>query len=222
MTHIKSYVIRQARMSDSQRRHLEEHLHKYRLDYRPDDRSLGGILPSACPVVVEIGFGMGDATAELALADPETLFIGIEVHRPGIGKLVRAIEESDIHNIRIIQHDAVEVLRDMVPPDSLDGIHVFFPDPWQKKRHHKRRLLQAGFVHEAAARLKPGGYLYAVTDWEDYAEQILQVCSHEPLLENQADGFHPPLSWRPNTAFERKGLEKDHRIREVFFRKKRP
>ncbi|MFW5800816.1 MAG: tRNA (guanine(46)-N(7))-methyltransferase TrmB, partial [Spirochaeta sp.] len=139
---------------------------------------------------------------------------------PGIGKLVRAIEENAITNIRIIQHDAVEVLRDMVAPDSIEGLHVFFPDPWPKKRHHKRRLLQPSFVHTAAACIRPGGYVYAVTDWHDYAEQILHTLEQEPLLENQAADFHSPLPWRPNTAFEAKGKAKEHLIYEMYFHRK--
>lgn len=204
-------------MSESQRTHYDQTFPRYRIEYSEADANLPLICGNPQSLVVEIGFGMGDATHEIAASRPDIFFVGIEVHKPGVGKLVRSLEDKQISNVRIINHDAVEVFQNMIPPQSLDGIHVFFPDPWPKKRHHKRRLIQREFVALAASRLKPGGYLYAVTDWEDYALQMLNVLSAESLLENKAEGFHAPVPWRPNTAFEAKGLAKEHQIRELFF-----
>ena len=160
--------------------------------------------------MLEIGFGMGETTAEIARLRPEDDFVGIEVHSPGVGSLLRRIADFGLTNVRVIRHDAVEAVAAMIPPDSLAGIHVFFPDPWPKKRHHKRRLLKAPFVHELALRLAHRGYLHVATDWEAYAHEILATLAAEPLLENSADGFAPRPDYRPLTKFEARGLKLGH------------
>ena len=174
----------------------------------------------SAPVVVEIGFGMGAATAAIASAQPDVNFLGIEVHPPGVGALLKAIGEGDIDNIRIVAHDAVEVLRDMIAPASLAGVNVFFPDPWPKQRHHKRRLLQAPFVGLLASRLKPGGLLYCATDWEPYAQQMLAVLSEQTDLANTASGFAERPLVRPLTKFEQRGLKLGHRVHDLLFVKR--
>jgi tRNA (guanine-N7-)-methyltransferase len=171
------------------------------------------------PRVLEIGFGMGDATAAIAAARPGTDFIGVEVHAPGVGALLRRIGEHGLTNVRIVRHDAVEVLRHMFAEDSLAGVHLYFPDPWPKKRHHKRRLIQPPFVALLASRLAPGGYLHAATDWEPYAQQMLEVLAAEPLLRNTADGFAPRPEGRPLTKFEQRGLKLGHGVRDLLFRR---
>ncbi len=172
------------------------------------------------PTILEIGFGMGETTAAIAQARPGDNFLGIEVHGPGVGSLLRRVDEGRLANVRVVRHDAVEVIAAMIPPASLAGIHVFFPDPWPKKRHHKRRLLQPGFVRELALRLAPGGYLHVATDWDDYASEILAVLAAEPLLENKADGFAPRPDYRPRTKFEARGLRLGHRVFDVVFQRR--
>jgi tRNA (guanine-N7-)-methyltransferase len=169
---------------------------------------------------LEIGFGMGESTAEVAAAQPGNDYIGVEVHTPGVGGLLRLIDAQQLTNIRIVQHDAVEVVTHMLAESSLAGIHVFFPDPWPKKRHHKRRLLQPAFVNLLATRLQPGGYLHVATDWEDYATQILAVLSADPLLQNTAPGFAPRPEHRPLTKFESRGLKLGHGVWDIVFRVK--
>jgi tRNA (guanine-N7-)-methyltransferase len=170
--------------------------------------------------VLEIGFGMGDATAQIAAALPGTDFIGVEVHAPGVGALLKRIGEAGLTNLRIVRHDAVEVLQQMVAPDSLAGVHLYFPDPWPKKRHHKRRLIQPAFVTLLASRLVSGGYLHCATDWEPYAEQMLQVLAAEPLLANSAAGYAPRPDWRPLTKFEQRGLRLGHGVWDLLFRRR--
>ena len=174
----------------------------------------------AAPKVLEIGSGMGETSAAIAAAHPGTDYLAIEVHSPGVGSLLNRIESLGLGNVRIIQHDAVEVLERMIPPAALDGIHLFFPDPWPKKRHHKRRLVQPGFVKLAAGRMKPGAYLHVATDWEDYALQILAVLSAEPALENTTGGFTPRPGTRPETKFERRGVGLGHRVWDAVFRRR--
>jgi tRNA (guanine-N7-)-methyltransferase len=170
--------------------------------------------------VLEIGFGMGQATAHIAALRPDTLVIGCEVHEPGVGALLKLVGEQGLDNVRIIQHDAVEVLRHMVAPATLHGVHIFFPDPWHKKRHHKRRLIQPPFVRLLAERLAPGGYLHCATDWQPYAEQMLAVLRAEPLLANTADAYAPRPDYRPETKFERRGLRLGHGVWDLVFQKK--
>ena len=174
--------------------------------------------------ILEIGFGMGEATALIAALLPQKNFLCCEVHEPGVGALLKHIGEKDLRNIRILAHDAVEVIDHMLPvwsesaPDQgLDGVHIFFPDPWHKKRHNKRRLIQAPLIAKLAARLKPGGYLHCATDWQPYAEQILEVLSAEPLLKNTADGFAPKPEYRPLTKFENRGIKLGHGVWDIVF-----
>jgi tRNA (guanine-N7-)-methyltransferase len=173
--------------------------------------------------VLEIGFGMGDATAQVAAAHPHTDFIGIEVHVPGVGALLKRIGEQQLTNLLLVQHDAVEVLDHMVPPAALAGVHIWFPDPWHKKRHNKRRLVQPGFVAALTTRLAPGGYLHCATDWQPYAEQMLEVLSAEPgLVNTAAAGYAPRPAWRPLTKFEQRGLQLGHGVWDLLFRTPAP
>jgi tRNA (guanine-N7-)-methyltransferase len=172
------------------------------------------------PKILEIGFGMGETTASIAAAHPENDYLGIEVHTPGVGALLKRIGEGRLGNLRVVQHDAVEVLQSMLANASLDGVHVFFPDPWHKKRHHKRRLIQPGLVHLLACKLKPGGYLHLATDWEDYAQQMLAVLSAEPELINAGDAFVPRPETRPLTKFENRGLRLGHGVWDLLFRRR--
>jgi tRNA (guanine-N7-)-methyltransferase len=179
---------------------------------------------AAKPVVLEIGFGMGEATAHIASVLPDTNFLCCEVHEPGVGALLKRIGERELTNIRICAHDAVEVIDHMLPLASLDGVHIFFPDPWHKTKHNKRRLIQQGLVAKLAARLKPGGYLHCATDWQPYAEQILDVLSAEPLLRNRAlvshpqlEGYAPKPLYRPLTKFENRGIRLGHGVWDVVF-----
>ncbi|WP_292442775.1 tRNA (guanosine(46)-N7)-methyltransferase TrmB [Methylibium sp.] len=171
----------------------------------------------SAPLVIEIGFGMGDATAQIAAARPDTDFIGCEVHAPGIGALLQRIDERGLTNLRIVQHDAVEVLEHMLVPASLAGIHIFFPDPWHKKKHHKRRLIQPAFVAELVTRLAPGGMLHCATDWQPYAEQMLAVLGAEPGLVNTAEAYAPKPDYRPLTKFEQRGLRLGHGVWDLVF-----
>ncbi len=169
--------------------------------------------------VFEIGFGMGEATAHIANVLPDTLFLACEVHEPGVGALLKRIEEQSITNIRIISYDAVQVLDKMIPKASLDGIHIFFPDPWHKKRHNKRRLLQPPFVATLVQHLKPGGYLHCATDWQPYAEQMLEVLSNEPALKNTAKDYAEKPHYRPLTKFENRGIKLGHGVWDLVFQK---
>ncbi|MDC7240333.1 MAG: tRNA (guanosine(46)-N7)-methyltransferase TrmB [Spirochaetales bacterium] len=168
-------------------------------------------------MIIEIGFGMGDATYQIAMENPDKDYLGIEVYKPGIGKLLDQIEQNNIRNLRVIEHDAVEVLGSMIEDSSIQGFHIFFPDPWPKKKHHKRRIIQPAFVKLLQSKLIKGGYLYAVTDWENYAEHMLSVLEAEEGLTNKYSEFADPQEWRPFTKFERKGKEKSHRIFELLY-----
>jgi tRNA (guanine-N7-)-methyltransferase len=171
------------------------------------------------PVIAEIGFGMGETTASIAASHPDNDYLAIEVHGPGVGSLLKRIEAGGLSNVRIVQRDAVEVLRHMIPAGSLAAIHVFFPDPWPKKRHHKRRLLQREFVALAASRLAPDGILHVATDWQEYAEHVLAVFSDSPMLANTAQGFASRPAWRPQTKFEKRGLKLGHAVWDIVFRR---
>lgn len=217
---IRSYVLRQGRVSNAQRRAHDTLLPQYGIAYRDSALDLPQAFGRSAPCVLEIGCGMGETTVAIAAAAPEKNFLGIEVHTPGVGSLLKQIEEQTLSNLRVIQHDAVAVMQHMITPASLDGIHIFFPDPWPKKRHHKRRLIQPPFVALAAARLKPGGYLHAATDWQEYAEQILAVLGAEPLLKNSATGYAERPAYRPQTKFETRGLKLGHGVWDIVFRRK--
>jgi tRNA (guanine-N7-)-methyltransferase len=217
---IRSYVLRAGRMGTGQQRALAELGPRFVLPYQAQPIDYAAVFGRNAPVVLEIGFGMGDATARIAAARPDTDFIGVEVHTPGVGALLRHIGEKELGNLRIVQHDAVEVLRQMIAPASLAGVHIFFPDPWHKKKHHKRRLIQPGFVAALVTRLTPGGYLHCATDWQPYAEQMLEVLNAEPGLRNTAEGYAPRPDYRPLTKFENRGLKLGHGVWDLVFVKR--
>ncbi len=217
---IRSFVLRAGRMGSGQVKAMETLGPLYVLPYKAELLDFDRAFDRHAPTVLEIGFGMGDATAQIAAARPQDNFIGIEVHTPGVGALLQRIAERGLTNLRLLQHDAVEVLRDMIAPGSLSGIHVYFPDPWHKKKHNKRRLIQSPFVHDLASRLAPGGYLHCATDWQPYAEQMLEVLGAEPTLSNTADGYAPRPDWRPLTKFENRGLKLGHGVWDLVFTKK--
>ena len=208
---IRSYVLRQGRTTPAQKRALEALFPKYGIAFSKEPISS----PRAAPLVLEIGSGMGETTAEIAKAHPEADFVAVEVHGPGVGSLLNAIEHEQLANVRVIRHDALDVLEHMFADGALAAIHLFFPDPWPKKRHHKRRLVQPAFAALAARKLEAGGILHAATDWPDYAEHMDAVFSQEPLLEPAAQGF----TSRPVTKFESRGQRLGHPIRELVFRR---
>ena len=216
---IRSFVLRPGRMTGSQKRALEELWPRYGLALD------GGLLePDSTfgregPLVMEIGFGMGQSLVSMAGAHPETNFLGVEVHRPGVGRLLHDMTEKGIENIRVFKEDAVEVLERCIAPAGLDGVQIYFPDPWHKKRHHKRRLIQPDFVALLCSRLAPGGYLHLATDWENYAEQMMEVLSAEPGLRNRAGqgGYSERPEWRPETKFERRGHRLGHGVWDLLF-----
>jgi len=213
---IKSYVIRKGRYTAAQKKAYDMSGEKYLLEFSEKEIDFKKIFGNGNGVTLEIGFGMGFATAEIAQANPDKNYLGVEVHRPGIGRLLWEIEKRALSNIRIAEYDAVSVTQKMIPKDSLDAVHIFFPDPWPKKRHRKRRLIQRPFTETLASCLKPGGYLYMVTDWEDYALHALEELSATAGLRNAYETFAPAQSWRPLTKFEQKGMEKEHKIRELY------
>jgi len=216
---IRSFVLRQGRLTAAQGRAHAELLPRYGIPYAPGPIDLGRVFGRPAPKIIEIGFGMGDTTAEIAAAHPENDYVGVEVHTPGVGSLLHRVASLGLANVRVIQHDAVEVLEHMIAPAALDAAHVFFPDPWPKKRHHKRRLLQPPFIRLLATRIKPGGYVHVATDWEDYAKQILEALAAESLLANTAEGFATRPGDRPLTKFERRGLKLGHRVWDMIFRR---
>nr|WP_315196363.1 tRNA (guanosine(46)-N7)-methyltransferase TrmB [uncultured Aquabacterium sp.] len=216
---IRSFVMRAGRTTEGQARALADLGPRFVLPYTERLLDFQAVFGRQAPVVLEIGFGMGDATAKIAEVLPETDFIGCEVHEPGVGALLKQIGERELTNLRIVQDDAVQVLKHMIPPASLAGVHIFFPDPWHKKRHHKRRLIQPGFVADLLAHLAPGGYLHCATDWEPYAQQMLEVLSAEPGLVNTAEGYAEKPAYRPLTKFENRGLRLGHGVWDLVFRK---
>jgi tRNA (guanine-N7-)-methyltransferase len=217
---IKSFVLRQGRVSPAQQRACDMLLPVFGVPYSNAAINLGELFGRASEKYLEVGFGMGETTAHIAATFPERDFLAIEVHTPGVGALLKTIGETGLQNVRIVQHDAVEVLNHMIGDESYHVAHIFFPDPWPKKRHHKRRLIQSPFVSLLTGKLKPGGYLHVATDWEEYAQQILAVLSAEPALMNTADGFAPRPAYRPQTKFEARGLKLGHGVWDIVFRKR--
>jgi tRNA (guanine-N7-)-methyltransferase len=214
---IRSFVVRAGRMSVKQARGLTEGMQRFGISYSaapPDWRAAFG---RDAPLILEIGFGMGHTTAEIARVQPDKNFIAVEVHPPGVGNLCNLLGEMEVNNVRVIQHDAVEVLHHMIAPASLAGIHIYFPDPWHKKRHNKRRLIQPPLATLLASRLVAGGYLHLATDWMPYAEHMLDVLSNEPLLKNSAENYAVAPSWRPLTKFENRGIKLGHEVRDLLF-----
>ena len=217
---VRSFVVRAGRMGPGQARALAELGPRLLIPFAPDGVDVTTLFGRRAPLVLEIGFGMGDATAAIAQALPETDFIGVEVHPPGVGALLSQIDKRGLANLRLIQYDAVDVVERMIGPGSLAGVHVFFPDPWHKARHHKRRLIQTPFVQLLASRLAPDGYLHCATDWEPYALQMLEVLTAESTLANTAEGFAPRPGYRPVTKFETRGLGLGHGVWDLVFVKR--
>lgn len=217
---IRSFVTRAGRVSTGQAKALEMLGPQFCVPYQKSPLAVAEIFGRAAPTIFEIGFGMGETSATISASMPDKNFIGVEVHTPGVGSLLKLIGEKNLTNQRIIQHDAFEVLTHMIAPNSLAGVHVFFPDPWHKARHNKRRLIQAPMVQLITSRLMPGGYLHCATDWEEYAVQMLEVLGAEAALENSAEGYAPRPAYRPVTKFENRGLKLGHGVWDLVFIKK--
>ena len=217
---IRSFVTRAGRLSTGQARALEEFGPQFLVAYKKEMLDYAATFGRQAPTILEIGFGMGDTTAHIARQMPDKNFIGVEVHTPGVGSLLKQIGEQGITNLRLIQHDAFEVLNHMIPDGSLGGVHIFFPDPWHKARHNKRRLIQAPFVKLLCQKLATGGYIHCATDWEDYAVQMLEVLGAEEQLANTAEGYAPQPAYRPLTKFENRGLKLGHGVWDLVFAKK--
>ena len=218
---IRSFVLRQGRLTHGQQRALDELMPVFGIPYAPALLELDAVFGRTDSLkILEIGFGMGDSTAKIAQIQPERDFLGVEVHAPGVGSLLKQIGELQLKNLRIIQHDAVEVLKHMIADASLDGVHIFFPDPWHKKRHHKRRLIQAEFVKLLCNKLKVGAYIHVATDWQEYAEWVLEVLQQEPLLENTVQDYAPKPDYRPLTKFENRGIKLGHGVWDIVFRRR--
>lgn len=218
--HIRSFVLRQGRVTPAQQRAVDALLPVYGIPYKAEQLDIAQAFGRSAPKILEIGFGMGESTAAIAKAHPENDYLCLEVHTPGVGNLLKIIGEQGLTNIRILQHDAVEVLRDMIADDTLDGVHIFFPDPWHKARHNKRRLIKPPFISGLMQKLKPGGYIHVATDWQDYAEQVLSVLGAEPLLQNTASGYAPRPDYRPLTKFEKRGINLGHGVWDLVFVRK--
>jgi tRNA (guanine-N7-)-methyltransferase len=214
---IRSFVVRAGRMSAKQERGLTDGMSRHGIAFHASIHDWDASFGRSSPRILEIGFGMGQTTAEIAANVRDKDFIAVEVHPPGVGNLCNLLDEDAITNVRVIQHDAVEVLREMIAPRSLAGVHIYFPDPWHKKRHNKRRLIQPPLVSLIASRLAQGGYLHLATDWVPYAEQMLEVLSAEPLLKNSATDYAQRPSWRPETKFEKRGIKLGHEVRDLLF-----
>ena len=217
---IRSFVTRAGRLSDAQLKAIEILGAKYMIPYQKGLLDVDATFGRQAPTIFEIGFGMGETSAKISALMPEKKFIGVEVHTPGVGNLLKLTDAAGLQNQRIIQHDAYEVLMHMIAPESLAGVHVFFPDPWHKARHNKRRLIQGPMVALLASRIKSGGYIHCATDWEDYAVQMLEVLSADPSLKNTADGYAPRPDYRPVTKFENRGLKLGHGVWDLVFEKK--
>jgi tRNA (guanine-N7-)-methyltransferase len=218
---IRSFVLRQGRLTTAQERALETGMPRFGIPFAQQPINLDEMFGRAGDrKILEIGFGMGETTAHIAEHHPDWDILGIEVHTPGVGSLLKQVSERGLTNVRVIQHDAVEVLRHMITDASLDGVHIFFPDPWHKKRHHKRRLIQQEFVKLLDSKLKSGGYLHVATDWQEYAEWILEILKNDPQLENTAADYAEKPEYRPLTKFEKRGLNLGHGVWDLLFVRK--
>lgn len=216
---IRSFVTRAGRLSDAQAKAIETLGPQFMIPYKKENLDIAAVFGREAPTVFEIGFGMGETSAKISALMPEKNFIGVEVHTPGVGSLLKLVGAAGLSNQRVIQHDAYEVLVNMIAPESLHGVHVFFPDPWHKARHNKRRLIQSPLVALLSSRLKKGGYIHCATDWEDYAVQMLEVLGAEPTLKNTADAYAPRPDYRPVTKFENRGLKLGHGVWDLVFEK---
>lgn len=218
--HIRSFGTRKGHLSSGQRTALDELRPLHGLAFQRSPIDLASVFGNDHPVILEIGCGMGETSAAIAQANPHLNYLGVEVYPAGVGSLLRRIESMGLRNLRVVSHDAVEVLQVMIGPDTLAGAHIYFPDPWPKKRHHKRRLIQPPFVELLSGRLAPGGYLHCATDWMPYAEQMLEVLQACPALRNRAQGYHPRPDSRPLTKFEARGLRLGHEVRDLVFERR--
>lgn len=217
---IRSFVRREGRLTKGQQRAFDELLPIWGIELSEQELSLASLFEREAPVHLEIGFGMGQSLLQMAAQQPQNNFIGIEVHRPGVGALLAGIEQQQLTNIRVCNADAVEVLQQMIPDASLAAVYIFFPDPWHKKRHNKRRLIQPEFVKLLCKKLQSDGVLHAATDWQEYAEQMLQVLQAEPKLINMAaHGYSEKPDYRPLTKFELRGKKLGHGVWDLLFKK---
>ena len=216
---VHTFVLRAGRMTDAQKKAYETLSARWCIPFNEFPLNFIDVFDNVNPVTIEIGFGMGAATAIIAQNNPEKNYLGLEVHRPGVGRLLNEIEAKNLSNLYIIEHDAIEVLEKMIPDESVSAFHIFFPDPWPKKKHHKRRLVQRPRTDILTKKLAPGGYIYMATDWEPYAEFALEELTLTEGLKNKYDGYAPHQEWRPETKFENKGLKADRKICELFFEK---
>jgi tRNA (guanine-N7-)-methyltransferase len=214
---IRTYVVRSGRMTEAQQKAIDEYGPEYIIPFVPLPFDADASFPKPQPLVMEIGFGMGKATWQIARDRPDFNYLGVEVHGPGVGRLIMELRDHDLKNLRIIQYDAVEVLKTMIPADSLSGFHIFYPDPWPKKRHHKRRLMRRSIVDLMISRLAPGGYLYFVTDIDEYATSTLELLSSCAGLANRYQGFAPRIEWRPETKFEARAKAESRSAFELYF-----
>lgn len=219
---VRSFVLRQGRVSNAQQRAWDTLFPKFGIPFSETPIDARAVFGRVAPLILEIGSGMGETSVAIAKAQPANDYIAVEVHLPGVGSLLKSIDEENLANLRVIRHDAVDVLEKMIPDRSLSGLHIFFPDPWPKKRHNKRRLVQQPLVALAARKLTPGGYIHLATDWAPYAEHMLAVLGAEPLLENSSADYAPRPAWRPQTKFETRGLKLGHGVRDLVFRRKNP
>jgi len=217
---IRSYILRQGRITAAQTKAIQENLKKHAIVFENQLVNFNDVFKnSSRELILEIGFGMGTSTAEIAKANSNKNYLAIEVHSPGVGNLIKLIQENHIFNLKIIQHDAVEVLNAMIKNDSLDGIHIFFPDPWPKKRHHKRRLIQENFLKLMAQKIKQSGYLHIATDWEDYALWIIDLLDKETLLQKTSKDFFEKPDYRPLTKYENRGIKLGYKVWDMIYRR---
>lgn len=218
---IRSFVLRQGKITKGQQNALENLLPSFGIEYQNQAIDLNLAFNREAPKIIEIGFGMGNATWQIAKNNEQNDYLGIEVHLPGVGSLLMQIQENDVNNIRVIRHDAVEVLKNMISDNSIDGFHIYFPDPWHKKRHHKRRIIQNEFVTLLANKLKFGGYIHLATDWENYAVWMLDILRQNQSLVNQSNNndYIPRPEYRPLTKFENRGINLGHGVWDLLFKK---
>ena len=217
---IRSYILRQGRITAAQTKAIQENLKKHAIVFENQLVNFNDVFKnSSRELILEIGFGMGTSTAEIAKANSNKNYLAIEVHSPGVGNLIKLIQENHIFNLKIIQHDAVEVLNAMIKNDSLDGIHIFFPDPWPKKRHHKRRLIQENFLKLMVQKIKQSGYLHIATDWEDYALWIIDLLDKETLLQKTSKDFFEKPDYRPLTKYENRGIKLGYKVWDMIYRR---
>ncbi len=219
---VRSFVRREGRLTEAQQRALEQLQQRWGVAFSEEPLDFAAAFGREAPTILEVGFGNGESLAAMAAASPETNFLGVEVHRPGVGRLLNLVEEQGLQNVRVICHDAVEVLQKQIADGSLDGLQLYFPDPWPKKRHHKRRIVQPAWVDLVARKLRPGGLLHMATDWEDYAQHMLAVMEASPAFENTAGPgqFSPHQGHRPETKFERRGRSKGHGVWDLIYRRR--